>query len=183
MATVPAAGTIVGVRSGTGQFAGARFTGSISGTTLTVTSVANGVIALSDILTGTGVTAGTAITGFGTGTGGNGTYTVTASQTVASTTITVAPTTVLASPAPTATKYKVSQQPTIALLNAQICGGICAFFDHTTASTTFSIIKIADTSQWSAGFMCLSGADITPIPVTSTSLNAGGTRNWTEVVQ
>jgi len=61
---------------------GATFTGSISGTTLTVP--ANGVTAgginMGMTLTGTGITDGTTIVGFGTGAGGNvnegGTYTV-----------------------------------------------------------------------------------------------------------
>jgi len=63
-------------------------TGSISGTTLTVTGVTSGTLAVGSVLSGTGVTGGTYITALGTGTGGNGTYTVSASQTVASTTIT-----------------------------------------------------------------------------------------------
>ena len=67
---------------------GAVVTGDISGTTLTVSAVTNGVLAVGSILSGTGVTAGTYITAMGTGTGGTGTYTVSASQTVASTTIT-----------------------------------------------------------------------------------------------
>lgn len=67
---------------------GASVTGSISGTTLTVTAVANGSLAVGQVITGTGVTAGTRITALGTGTGGTGTYTVSASQTVASTAIT-----------------------------------------------------------------------------------------------
>jgi hypothetical protein len=66
-------------------------TGSISGTTLTVTNVSEGAIALGMTLSGSGVANGTKITGFGTGAGGNvnvnGTYTVNISQTVASTTI------------------------------------------------------------------------------------------------
>lgn len=62
-------------------------TGSISGTTLTITAVTSGSLAIGAVLSGTGVTAGTTITAFGTGTGGNGTYTVSASQTVSSTTI------------------------------------------------------------------------------------------------
>ena len=62
-------------------------TGSISGTTLTVTDVASGVLAVGQVITGTGVTAGTEITALGTGTGGTGTYTVSASQAVSSTTI------------------------------------------------------------------------------------------------
>jgi len=65
------------------------FTASISGTTMTVTAVASGTIAVGQVITGTGVTADTVITARGTGTGGAGTYTVSASQTVASTTITI----------------------------------------------------------------------------------------------
>lgn len=69
---------------------GASYTASISGTTMTVTAMgANpGVIQVGDTISGTGVTGGTTITGYGTGTGGTGTYTVSASQTVSSTTIT-----------------------------------------------------------------------------------------------
>ena len=67
---------------------GGVFTGAISGTTLTVSAVTNGVLALGSFISGTGVTAGTYITAYGTGTGGAGTYTVSASQTVSSTTIT-----------------------------------------------------------------------------------------------
>ena len=64
------------------------FTGSISGTTLTVTAVTSGFVGVGSTISGTGVTAGTTITGLISGTGGVGTYTVSASQTVASTTIT-----------------------------------------------------------------------------------------------
>ena len=78
---------------GPGGSIGASFTGSISGTTLTIpaSGLLSGYITLGQMITGTGVTAGTTITGFGTGAGGSvnyaGTYTVSASQTVASTTI------------------------------------------------------------------------------------------------
>lgn len=65
------------------------FTGSIAATTLTVTvAPTDGAIYIGMPITGTGVTAGTTITAFGTGTGLAGTYTVSASQTVSSTTIT-----------------------------------------------------------------------------------------------
>jgi hypothetical protein len=74
---------------GTVEIGGAVFTGSISGTTLNVTAVASGTIYAGSYITGTGVTAGTYITANGTGTGGTGTYTVSASQTVGSTTITM----------------------------------------------------------------------------------------------
>lgn len=62
--------------------------GGLAGTTLTVTAVTNGVLAVGQTISGTGITAGTTITALGTGTGGTGTYTVSASQLVASTTIT-----------------------------------------------------------------------------------------------
>ena len=67
---------------------GGVFTGSISGTTLTVSAVTNGVLTVGSAISGTGITAGTKITAYGSGTGGAGTYTVDISQTVASTTIT-----------------------------------------------------------------------------------------------
>lgn len=62
-------------------------TGSISGTTLTLTAVTEGTVKVGQVITGTGVTTNTIITALGTGTGGTGTYTVSASQTVSSTTI------------------------------------------------------------------------------------------------
>lgn len=67
---------------------GATFTGSISSTTLTVTSVASGAIIPGHIISGTGVTSGTQIIAYLTGNGGLGTYQVSVSQTAASTTIT-----------------------------------------------------------------------------------------------
>jgi len=67
---------------------GATFAGSIATTVLTVTGTPTGVIQVGMLITGAGVTAGTTITALGTGTGGAGTYIVSASQTVSSTTIT-----------------------------------------------------------------------------------------------
>jgi hypothetical protein len=66
---------------------GATVTGSISGTTLTVTAVSAGTIKVGQTISGTGVTSGTYVTGKLSGTGGVGTYSVSASQTVGSTTI------------------------------------------------------------------------------------------------
>lgn len=67
----------------------AQFTASISATTMTVTAVASGSLLPGMVLTGTGVTAGTRIVSQSSGTAGStGTYVVTPSQTVASTTIT-----------------------------------------------------------------------------------------------
>jgi len=67
----------------------AEFTASIAGTTMTVTSVASGNILENMDLDGTGLSANTRIIGQLTGTTfGVGTYTITPSQTVASTAIT-----------------------------------------------------------------------------------------------
>ena len=64
--------------------AAAVFTGSTSGTTLTVTSVSSGTIAINQSLYGIGILPETVITALGSGSGGVGTYTINRSQTVAS---------------------------------------------------------------------------------------------------
>ena len=70
------------------------FTGSISGSTLTVTSVTSGILATGQVIFGTGIQFGSSISALGTGTGGTGTYTIlnplpgNPGQTVASTAIT-----------------------------------------------------------------------------------------------
>lgn len=98
--------------TGTGVVAGTVVTGQVSGTVggigvyavnipqtvastalagtygiLTVSAVGSGALSVGDVLSGTGVTAGTTLTSFGTGTGGLGTYNVGTSQTAASTAI------------------------------------------------------------------------------------------------
>lgn len=80
------AGTVLGKQTRAGN--GAVVTGSISGTTLTVTAVTSGTLTIGQYISGSGVTAGTKITALGTGLGGAGTYTVDTSQTASSTTIT-----------------------------------------------------------------------------------------------
>jgi hypothetical protein len=75
---------------------GGSSSSSISGTTLTIGGTVTGMFTTGMILTGSGVTAGTTITAMLTGTGGAGTYTVSTSQTVASTAITAATTATLA---------------------------------------------------------------------------------------
>jgi hypothetical protein len=80
------------------------FTGSIATTTLTVTAMLSGdAIVLGMFVSGTGVTAGTYITAFGTGTGGTGTYTVSTSQTASSTTITASANAYAGDPSPMST--------------------------------------------------------------------------------
>jgi len=65
------------------------FTGSMSGTTLTVTALLSGSpIVVGMYVDGTSVTDGTYITAMGTGMGGTGTYTINQSVTASSTTMT-----------------------------------------------------------------------------------------------
>jgi len=63
-------------------------------TSTTITTIASGVLYIGAVITGTGISAGTAITALGTGTGGAGTYTV---DTVPSSTQLVTTTTVSSS--------------------------------------------------------------------------------------
>lgn len=67
-----------------GAPASSVFTGSISGTTLTVSSVSSGTIRVGQAVYGIGTANGTVITALGTGSGGTGTYVVNVSQTVTS---------------------------------------------------------------------------------------------------
>ncbi|MFM2134415.1 MAG: YapH protein [Bacteroidota bacterium] len=62
-------------------------TASITGTTLDVTSVSSGTLAVGDRIFGAGIDFNTVVTALGTGTGGTGTYTINNSQTVASGTV------------------------------------------------------------------------------------------------
>jgi hypothetical protein len=69
----------------------ATVTADISGTTMTVSAVSSGTLSVGQQVYGTGVSQLTKITALGTGTGGIGTYTVSISQTVASTTMVTGP--------------------------------------------------------------------------------------------
>jgi hypothetical protein len=107
--------TVTGNQSNTGNFLAAgvlgaytssSYTGGISngsgvaGTVLNVTAVASGTIFIGQRVTGTGVTSGTLVTGFGTGSGGTGTYTVNTSQLVgAGTSLTGAASAIATTPA------------------------------------------------------------------------------------
>jgi len=64
------------------------FTASTSTTTMTVSAVSTGTLYVGQIITGTGVASGTYITSFGSGSGGIGTYNLSTSQNVSSTSMT-----------------------------------------------------------------------------------------------
>jgi hypothetical protein len=101
--TTPAAGTFTTLTANNGTLTAsapvldlaqtwnseAVFTGSTSGTTLTVTAVTSGTIEVGMVLTSSGtITLDTRITALGTGTGGIGTYTISTSQNRSSATLT-----------------------------------------------------------------------------------------------
>lgn len=89
---------LTGTQGGVGTYAVSASqivpNGSLTGSygVLTVSAVANGTLSVGQTLSGSGVTAGTVVTGLGTGTGLTGTYYVNPSQTVASGTISAAST-------------------------------------------------------------------------------------------
>lgn len=145
---------------------------TITANTLNVTALAGGALSEGDTLTGTGLASGTFIASLGNG--GAGTYNILPSQTVVSATITAAPSVNL---------FAVSKVPVTQVSAAQICGGICAFFNNpTTTLTNFTLKRKTNTgaADWSAGFMCLSGADVTPTPIVSSAVTE---KSWSELVQ
>lgn len=75
---------IVSILVGSANAPAAQFTGSIAASTLTVTAVGSGALAVGQTVEGPAVLPGTQIASLGSGTGGTGTYTVTNTQTVAS---------------------------------------------------------------------------------------------------
>jgi len=84
----------------------------------------------------------------------------------------------------TPTTFQVSTPPSVPLVNATICGGICALFDNpasASATTTFSITRTDVTdSEWAGGFVCLSGVDPSRIkPVTASNARLA---RWHEVL-
>lgn len=76
--------SVVSIEIGSLNAASAVFTGAITGTTLTVSSVASGTLAVGQILTDVAgnIASGVTITALGTGSGGTGTYTVSSPGTV-----------------------------------------------------------------------------------------------------
>ena len=65
------------------------------------------------------------------------------------------------------------------LKGAQLCGGACAFFDHSNTLTQFSL-GTGPSGYWAAGFACVSNADVPPRAITSTKVRFGA---WSEVVR
>jgi hypothetical protein len=121
-----------------------------AGTTLNVSAVTSGTLAVGQTISGTGITAGTYITALGSGSGGTGTYTVSTSQLVASTTITA--------------KVAVSGTPT-SVGPAVFTGGI--------SGTTLTVASV--TSGTIAIGQVITGINVLP----NTYITAGSGLSWT----
>jgi hypothetical protein len=133
---------------------GGTFTGSISGTTLSLTGISAGTVSVGQIISGTGITAGTTITAFLSGTGNTGTYTVSVNYAspVASTTITAVGTLVTVGAAPS------NGDIVIFTTTGTLPTGI-------TAGTTYYVInRTSTTFQFAA-----SSGSSTPVQITGTS--------------
>jgi len=142
----------------------ATFTGSISSTTLTVTSVLSGTIAVGQAIFGANVSQNTVITALGTGTGGTGTYTVSNSQTVASTTINSVASPAIVTGAISGTTLTVSAVTSGTLRIGQTIDG--------TGVTDGTIIKAFGTGSGGVGTYTVSASQT----VSSTTIFA---MNWT----
>ena len=105
-------------------------TASITGTTMTVTAVASGTIAVGDLVFGSGLQAYTRVTAFGTGTGLTGTYTVSVYQTVPSGTV-------LGSSTYANTLIRITDTDTSQAIN-QPAGGL-QFFTSDSSSPTAGV--------------------------------------------
>ncbi|OIN06080.1 hypothetical protein BFS86_19415 [Shewanella algae] len=117
------------------------FTGFITGTTLNVTAVALGALAVGQTVFGVGVTPQTVITTLGTGTGGMGTYTVSQSQTIAS--------------AKLSTGQELFLQPTKVIIQLDVHGPNSAD-NSQTISTLFR-------DDYAFQFFKTSGFDVAPL--------------------
>lgn len=102
---------IIAIDIGSNNDNSAVVTASIAAAVMTVTAVASGALAVGQTISGAGVTEGTTITALGSGSGGTGTYTVSSTQTVASTAITAAKATL------NATDVFIDQVPTVSAAN------------------------------------------------------------------
>ena len=186
---VPAVGTALGVISGTGQFLpDTCSSGTISGTTLVVSGCSGTELSAGDAISGPYVLPRTQIVAQLSGTpGGNGSYSVSRSQTTSAAGAILARAAVTGVPA--ANSFTVSRRPDAALKGAGLCGGLCPLLlsDGTNPTGRFNLAGIAPTSpsnqydDWSAGFTCLSGVDPDTIKPLGTVLAKRS--GWSEPVR
>jgi hypothetical protein len=156
-------GTPVTITSFTSKTGPAVFYGSIAGTTLTVSSLTSGTIAIGQNISGTGITAGTYITA-----GSGSTWTVSESQTVgAGTTISATYVVVLAfstTTAPTVGAYYVVAGNTNALYNGLYRVGA-------SSTTSITLQYTYDPGTWSSATTTTVTKEITNATSNSLGIN------------
>ncbi len=138
-----------------GTMAPTTCTGSISGTTLTVTAITTGTLKVGQMISGAGtsVKPGTIITALGTGTGGTGTYTVNATQTVNLTTITGASNFITLNGA-----SNVEFDGRIGQIGSS---GSLTFINKATTNTASTILFINDASNNTLSYCNVAGSSTT----------------------
>ena len=150
-------------------------TGSINGTTLTVTANGQAPLRVNDILVGTGITAGTKVLqqltiASGATAGGPGTYQVDTSQTVASTTITSS-NNVYANAAGTVLAQSLHDPRAGAAVNymdawIRKVGGVACHFDHVGGAPT-NLHNYGGGSNW--GYLAQVGNESIDSPYKETA--------------
>jgi hypothetical protein len=180
--------TVAGTLAVTGPFAAAggalsayynsSFTGKIdngsgsAGTTLTVSAVASGYLAIGQTITGTGVTSGTEIIAFVSGTsGGVGVYTVNKSQLVATA---VSMTGGLGATAVTAANNDNS-------INIATTAFVQSAFSTTTAATATNAQNVVGTTNTAVFTAGITTTNMTVASVTSGTIYLGQTITGTGV--
>ena len=178
--TLPEVGTAVGVVAGAGEFLPDSVTGSISGTTLTVSAATASQLSVGDALFGGSLRANTRISALVSGTGGTGTYSVTPSQTAASGAILARPAVVSVA---SANSFTVSRLPSTRLVAARVCGGLCPLLlgDAVHPVGQIDLTNIQDYDDWTAGFACLRGVNPASIENLGTILSKRS--GWSELVR
>jgi hypothetical protein len=145
--------------------------GSLSGTTLTVTSLTAGTLRVGDVLSGSGLLPGTVITGIGTvDAAGLGTYTVSQAQTLASTSL-------LALPVPAGVPYasfsgSISGTTlTLSNLNGALQVGDQVLGEGISGFTTITAIGAVDASgngTYSVSLEQTAGSSSAPLALVAT---------------
>lgn len=93
--------------------------------------------------------------------------------------------TVIQKISPDRKSFTISPAAEVDLVGAELCGGTCALFDHSSATTGFRLATSAlpaGTDSWVAGFTCLDSVDGAARP---TPLNSAPSvlQSWSEVAQ
>lgn len=112
-------------------FVNAFFTATISSSTMTVSAVSEGTLAIGMVVTGLNVPTNTVITALGTGTGGIGTYTISTSATISTGIIMMAEFIL-----PPNTKIVSQSSSTVFNLSASVSASFTASFSSTTMTVT-----------------------------------------------